>query len=66
MSQKMPGWNNLLMPTSSEESQIVTEVAPLPGEIVVTKTTDRAHRDQPAPGAVEHGFPQSRCDRHLH
>ena len=42
LSQKMPGWNNLLMPTSSEESQIVTEVAPLPGEIVVTKTTDSA------------------------
>jgi nicotinamidase-related amidase len=42
LSQKMPGWNNLLMPTSSEASQIVTEVAPLPGEIVVTKTTDSA------------------------
>jgi nicotinamidase-related amidase len=42
LSQKMPGWNNLLMPTSSEESQIVPELAPLPGEIVVTKTTDSA------------------------
>jgi nicotinamidase-related amidase len=42
LSQKMPGWNNLLMPTGSEESQIVSEVAPLPGEIVVTKTTDSA------------------------
>ncbi len=41
-SQKMPGWNNLLMPTTSEESQIAPEVAPLPGEIVVTKTTDSA------------------------
>lgn len=42
LSQKMPGWNNLLMPTSSEESQIVPEVSPAPGEIVVTKTTDSA------------------------
>jgi len=42
LSQKMPGWNNLLMPKSSEESQIVPELAPLPGEIVVTKTTDSA------------------------
>ena len=42
LSQKMPGWNNLLMPTSSEASQIVPEVAPLPGEVVVTKTTDSA------------------------
>ena len=42
LSQKMPGWNNLLMPRSSEESQIVTELAPAPGEIVVTKTTDSA------------------------
>ncbi len=42
LSQKMPGWNNLLMPTNSEESQIVSEVAPRPDEIVVTKTTDSA------------------------
>ena len=42
LSQKMPGWNNLLMPTGSEESQIASEVAPVPGEIVVTKTTDSA------------------------
>ena len=42
LSQKMPGWNNLLMPTGSEESQILDEVAPLPGELVVTKTTDSA------------------------
>jgi len=42
LSQKKPGWNNLLMPLSSEESQIRDEVAPLPGEIVVTKTTDSA------------------------
>ena len=42
LSQKMPGWNNLLMPRSSEESQIITELAPATGEIVVTKTTDSA------------------------
>lgn len=42
LSQKMPGWNNLLMPKSTEESQIVPELAPQPGEIVVTKTTDSA------------------------
>jgi nicotinamidase-related amidase len=38
----MPGWNNLLMPLTSEASQIVPELTPEPGEIVVTKTTDSA------------------------
>ena len=42
LSQKMPGWNNLLMPRDSEASQIIPELAPHPGEIVVTKTTDSA------------------------
>jgi len=42
LSQKMPGWNNLLMPKGTDESQIIPELAPLPGEIVVTKTTDSA------------------------
>lgn len=42
LSQKMPGWNNLLMPTSVEASQIIPELAPRSGEIVVTKTTDSA------------------------
>lgn len=42
LSQKMPGWNNLLMPVDSEAAQIAPEVAPAPGEIVVTKTTDSA------------------------
>ncbi len=42
LSQKMPGWNNLLMPKHTEASQIIEELAPLPGEIVVTKTTDSA------------------------
>ncbi|MCB1772086.1 MAG: cysteine hydrolase [Gammaproteobacteria bacterium] len=42
LSQKMPGWNNLLMPRDSEASQIVDQVAPQGDEIVVTKTTDSA------------------------
>jgi nicotinamidase-related amidase len=42
LSQKMPGWNNLLMPKSSEQSQIIAELAPVADEIVVTKTTDSA------------------------
>ncbi|MGB5457902.1 MAG: isochorismatase family cysteine hydrolase [Gammaproteobacteria bacterium] len=42
LSQKMPGWNNLLMPINSEESQIISELAPVTGEMVVTKTTDSA------------------------
>jgi biuret amidohydrolase len=42
LSQKMPGWNNLLMPLSDAASQIIPELAPAPGEIVVTKTTDSA------------------------
>ena len=42
LSQKMPGWNNLLMPKDSPGSQIIPELAPAPGEIVVTKTTDSA------------------------
>jgi len=42
LSQKMPGWNNLLMPKTSGESQIIPELEPAHGEIVVTKTTDSA------------------------
>jgi nicotinamidase-related amidase len=42
LSQKKPGWNYLLLPTDSEESQIVPELQPEAGEIVVTKTTDSA------------------------
>ncbi|NEX23006.1 cysteine hydrolase [Thiorhodococcus mannitoliphagus] len=42
LSQKLPGWNNLLMPQTAEASQIIPELAPAPGEIVVTKTTDSA------------------------
>lgn len=42
LSQKKPGWNYLLLPKDSEDSQLVPELAPRPGEIVVTKTTDSA------------------------
>ncbi|MBT2969740.1 MAG: cysteine hydrolase [Candidatus Thiodiazotropha sp. (ex Ctena orbiculata)] len=42
LSQKKPGWNYLLLPRNSEDSQIVPELAPAAGEIVVTKTTDSA------------------------
>lgn len=42
LSQKMPGWNNLLMPKNTEESQIIPALAPVADEIVVTKTTDSA------------------------
>lgn len=42
LSQKKPGWNYLLLPKESEASQIVPELAPLPGEIELTKTTDSA------------------------
>ena len=42
LSQKPPGWNNLLLPKSGHASQLVPELAPLADEIVVTKTTDSA------------------------
>lgn len=42
LSQKMPGWNNLLLPKDDLPSQIVPELAPAGDEIVVTKTTDSA------------------------
>ena len=42
LSQKMPGWNNLLLPKNEQPSQIVLQLAPIADEIVVTKTTDSA------------------------
>lgn len=42
LSQKKPGWNNLFLPKDDDASQIVPELAPLSGEVVVTKTTDSA------------------------
>jgi nicotinamidase-related amidase len=42
LSQRLPGWNNVLMPKDSQDSQIVPMIAPRGDEIVVTKTTDSA------------------------
>ncbi len=42
LSQKKPGWNNLLLPKDEWDSQIVPELAPQGDEIVLTKTTDSA------------------------
>ena len=42
LSQKKPGWNNLLLPKDETSSQIVPAIAPEGDEIVVTKTTDSA------------------------
>lgn len=42
LSQKMPGWNNLLLPKNELPSQIVPELMPQDDEIIVTKTTNSA------------------------
>jgi nicotinamidase-related amidase len=42
LSQKLPGWNNLLLPKTEHASQLVPALAPVGDEIVVTKTTDSA------------------------
>jgi nicotinamidase-related amidase len=42
LSQKMPGWNNLLLPKNEQASQLVPELSPVGDEITVTKTTDSA------------------------
>jgi len=42
LSQKMPGWNNLLLPKDEESSQFVPALRAEGDEIVVTKTTDSA------------------------
>ena len=42
LSQKKPGWNYLLMPKNSRESQFVPEIVPRNDDIVFTKTTDSA------------------------
>ena len=42
LSQKLPGWNNLLLPKDELPSQLVAELQPQGDEIVVTKTTDSA------------------------
>lgn len=42
LSQKRPGFNNILLPKDEHASQIVDALAPQGDEIVVTKTTDSA------------------------
>ncbi|MGH6853791.1 MAG: cysteine hydrolase family protein [Aestuariivirga sp.] len=42
LSQKKPGWNNLLLPKNGTPSQLVDTLQPVGDEIVVTKTTDSA------------------------
>ncbi len=42
LSQKMPGWNNLLLPKDEMPSQLVTEIGPQGDEVCVIKTTDSA------------------------
>jgi nicotinamidase-related amidase len=42
LSQKMPGWNNLLLPKDELPSQMVEAVGPRGDEICVTKTSDSA------------------------
>ena len=42
LSQKLPGWNNLLLPKGGQPSQLVPELQPVGDEIEVTKTTDSA------------------------
>jgi len=42
LSQKMPGWNNLLLPKNGEPSQLVASLQPEGDEICVIKTTDSA------------------------
>lgn len=42
LSQKMPGWNNLLLPKTEAPSQIIADLRPQGDEIEVTKTTDSA------------------------
>lgn len=42
LSQRKPGWNDLLLPKDEHASQLPEAIAPMADEIVVTKTTDSA------------------------
>jgi len=42
LSQKKPGWNNLLLPKDGGPSQLAPELQPVGDEICVIKTTDSA------------------------
>ena len=67
LSQKMPGWNNLLLPKNDAPSQLVAELQPAGDEIVVTKTTDsRADRDKSAPDPSQSRHQECHLLRYLH
>tara|TARA_B100000767_G_scaffold87497_1_gene84088 strand:+ start:202 stop:873 length:672 start_codon:yes stop_codon:yes gene_type:complete len=42
LSQKKPGFNYLLMPKNTDESQIINELKPLKDDVEILKTTDSA------------------------
>lgn len=42
LDQKSTGFNELLLPKGSEYAKIISELAPIEDEIIVTKTTDSA------------------------
>ncbi|MCR2831609.1 cysteine hydrolase [Acidithiobacillus ferrooxidans] len=42
LSQKRPGFNNILLPHNQKASQIIENIKPRENEVVVTKTTDSA------------------------
>ncbi len=42
LDQKATGFNELLLPKGSEDAKIISELAPIEDEIIVTKTTDSA------------------------
>ena len=42
LSQKLPGWNNLLLPKQGQPAQMVAALQPTGDEIEITKTTDSA------------------------
>ena len=42
LSQRKPGWNDLLLPKDEHASQFPKAITPIGDEIVVTKTTDSA------------------------
>ena len=42
LSQKLPGWNNLLLPKGEYPSQLVPALQPIGDEIEINKTTDSA------------------------
>lgn len=42
LDQKATGFNEVLLPKGSEDAKIISELAPIEDEIVITKTTDSA------------------------